>query len=388
MTDSHDPRQPESGGSQQTDPDTQRLPVDPNASQSPPTPPPGYPPAFYGGQQPKGDTIGKRIMTSVATSLIMLVILGGAYFFFINSMIDQWAGGINEYVLTKGDETQRIVVVPISGPIYSNTVDWVDMALDHLEENPPKVVVLRINSPGGALGASDRIAHRIEQFRKNTNYKIKIVASYGDLATSGAYYISAGADHIVAEPTTITGSIGVIAQGFTFQELLAKIGVKPETIIADGSNRKDVLDPTRDWTEEDRAVLRKFLDSGHERFIKTVYTGRKRKYKNITLEQVAEAATGEPFTTKEAMERFKWKLVDSEGYLEDAIDQAKLLAGIAKTDKVQVTQLQPPRSVMQQIGLIDYQGPDMKNFGAEQVRQWMVEFATPRIETRWSPGAR
>jgi protease-4 len=316
----------------------------------------------------------------------LLVVLGGAYALFINSMVDQWAGGITEIVHTKGDETRRIVVLPISGPIYSSTTAWVDMALDHLEENPPQVLVLRINSPGGALGASDRIAHRIEQFRKKTN--LKIVASYGDLAASGAYYITAGADHIVAEPTTITGSIGVIAQGFTFGELLAKIGVKPETIIAEGSNRKDVLDVTRDWTEDDKAVLRKFLDSGHTRFIQTVFDGRKRKYKNLTLEQVAEAATGEPFTTQEAMNRFKWKLVDSEGYLEDAIDQAKALAGIAKTDKVQVTRLLPPRTVMQQIGLADYKGPDIKNFSADQVRQWMVEIATPRIETRWAPGAR
>src|SRR5690606_2688533 len=107
-----------------------------------------------------------------------------------------------------------------------------------LRENKPKALILRIDSGGGTVGASDRIWNELARFRQET--EIPIVASFGSIAASGGYYIAAGADHIIAEPTCITGSIGVMANVMTFDRLLDKVGVTPEVLVAQGSPEKDV----------------------------------------------------------------------------------------------------------------------------------------------------
>jgi len=197
------------------------------------------------------------------------------------------------------------------------------------------------------------------------------------VAASGGYYISAGADRIIAEPMTITGSIGVIAQAFTARQLLNKIGIQPETITATQATRKDVMDWTRDWTDADRQMLRKFLDYGYERFLEVVYQGRQQ---HLTREQVRAIGTGEPFTTEQAMEHH---LIDQEGYLDDAVDAAKKLAGMASASRPRVTVVTRPAGLFGSLmggsgvhlSLAEWKDPD-------RVRRLLVELSQPRLEYR------
>jgi protease-4 len=220
--------------------------------------------------------------------------------------------GPRETVYAAGDITYRIVILPITGPIFDVTDQWVHDALRQLESDPPRALILRIDSPGGGVAASDRIAEQLGRFQRSAG--IPVIASYGGEAASGAYYISAACDRIIAEPTCITGSIGVIMPAFTIEQLLEKIGVTPRTLIADGADRKDVGSITRAWTDEDRGTLQVIIDQMHARFVQVVADGR-----GLTTEQVAAAADGAPLTAQQAV---ALQLIDEIGYLSTAIDRA------------------------------------------------------------------
>ena len=180
-----------------------------------------------------------------------------------------------------------------------------------------KGIVLRINSPGGTVTASDIIYHEIKKFKQKRH--IPVVAYMMDIATSGAYYISLAADIIMAHPTSITGGIGVIALKFNIEELLKKIGIKDESIKS--GKKKDLWSPFRPCTEEERKILQEIINELHERFIKTIAENRKM----LTIGQIKKLADGRIYTAKQAL---NLKLIDKIGYLEDAIELVKKKAGI------------------------------------------------------------
>jgi protease-4 len=251
---------------------------------------------------------------------------------------------------------------------------FVSKALHALKTNPPRALILRINSPGGGVNASDQIWNALMQFKKQAN--IPVVSSFGGLAASGGYYIASASDYIVAEPTCITGSIGVIAQAFTLDRLMDKIGVTPETIVSTDSTKKDGLSSFRPWTEDDRTELRDILDTAYERFIKIVDDARP----NLELEDVRRLATGAPYTTGQAL---KNKLVDAEGYLGDAITKTITMAGLpAGSDpKVTVIQQSNPFSFLGPMGM--QSTPDLSALtNSEKIRSVAGELATPQLEYR------
>lgn len=177
-----------------------------------------------------------------------------------------------------------------------------------------KALVLRINSPGGAVGPSQEIYSEILKLRE----KIPVIASLGAVAASGGYYIACGADKILTNPGTVTGSIGVIAQFVNYKELLewAKVDVE----VLKSGKFKDSGSPLKDLTPEERAYLQSTIDDVHNQFKKAVGDTRKLK-----PEEVNAIADGRIFTGQQAVDL---KLVDEIGTMNDAIDAAAKLGGV------------------------------------------------------------
>jgi len=190
-------------------------------------------------------------------------------------------------------------------------------------------ILLRIDSPGGEVTASDDIWKALDDFRASapdsSGRPRFVVAIMGSMAASGGYYACAGADWIVAHPTTITGSIGVKMSSFNVRRLAERLGVDEET-IASGPN-KNILSPFQTLTEEQRALLQKIVDSMQDRFVSIVAGGRK-----MDESRVRELADGRIFLGTEAKEA---GLVDEVGYLADAM--ARVAERLGGTTPVYVT---------------------------------------------------
>lgn len=180
-----------------------------------------------------------------------------------------------------------------------------------------KAVVLEINSPGGSAVVSDQIFQLIVDFKEESGKKV--VASLGDTAASGGYYIAAASDRIVANPSTLTGSIGVLMQFFNAQGLLSNLGVESQTIKS--GDFKDIGSFTRETSESERRILQEIVMSAHEQFVQRVIEGR--SMDESTVESLAD---GRIFTGSQAKEN---GLVDELGNLDTAVDVASSLANIS-----------------------------------------------------------
>lgn len=355
-----------------------RPPIEP-AGNFPPPPPPGPSGAGFGGgmiypppppPQRRGGSVLGRVFSGILVLLLSGSVILNLYLLVLFFML---AGrGPTEAEYMDGDSRLRIVILPIEGLIDDATAEFVRSSLHELRDNPPKALVLRVDSGGGYVSPSDQIWNELKLFKEET--KIPLVASFGSTAASGGYYVSASADAIVAEPTCVTGSIGVIAQAFTFPELMSKVGVTPEVITSTDSTRKDTLSPFRTWTEADRGELRSMLDHAYERFVKVVHEGRS-PVVQLDLDDVRALATGEVFTVTEALAN---KLVDHEGYIRDAVRIAKDKAGIAAADEPEVTWMGRPESFG--LGIFGSSAaPKLSDIKGEQLRGWMLELSAPML---------
>ncbi|HXN06667.1 MAG TPA: signal peptide peptidase SppA [Nitrospiria bacterium] len=215
----------------------------------------------------------------------------------------------------------RLALVRIEGVILdsSETIE----ELKKFSENPSvKGILIRINSPGGAVVPSQEIYEEIRKIQTET--KKKIIVSMGTVAASGGYYIASASDRIIANPGTLTGSIGVIMELMTVEGLFKKVGL--ESVVIKSGARKDVGSPFRAMTKEEREYLQTVIDDIQGQFIDAVAHGR-----GMKREEVAALADGRIFTGKQAL---KNKLVDELGDLEDAIKVAGKMAGISGVPKV------------------------------------------------------
>ncbi len=337
-----------------------------------PPPPPGQVVYAAAPAPARGGGIGSRIIVGLIGTLLLLSITAN---FYLGSMVAVLTSSTHEATWEAGDANQRIVIIPVSGVINDSTAGFVRQSLSSIEENPPAAIVLRVDSPGGTVGASDRIWHMLKQFKDEHN--TTIVASFGGVAASGGYYVSMQCDHIMAEPTSLTGSIGVVASGFTVDKLLDKVGVTPELIASSKSDKKTQGSPFEAWTPDDRAALRQRLDVIHNRFIEIVEEGREGKLTN----GVEVWATGEVFTADNAKTE---GLVDSVGYLEDAIEQAKTLASISGDPLVTI--IRPPRPLIAIPGINSKANIELDPQFGEQLREQAIQATQPRLEYRWAPG--
>jgi protease-4 len=214
----------------------------------------------------------------------------------------------------KPKSRKQIARIEVNGAIGSSTRKRVLDALKTVEEKKFPALLLRIDSPGGTVGDSQEIYSALRRLRE----KVKIVASFGNISASGGVYIGMGAEHIVANPGTITGSIGVILRGNNLERLLEKIGVSFKVIKS--GPYKDILSFDRELTESEKNILQEMIDTSYQQFVQTVADAR-----NLGVETVRSFADGRIFTGQQAVEL---GVVDRMGTEEDARRWAAELVGL------------------------------------------------------------
>lgn len=367
-----------------------RKPIDPTGTSTPPPPPPGYVPAVY-VQQPKAGGAGKIVTYLLMVGLLVSVTLNVYLYGPVKTIASALAGGLQEQpynptVEATGD-TERVVVVNIAGLIDGPTAAYTRQAFERLKQDPPGAVVLRVESGGGYVTPSDQMWHAITEF-KAAHPKVPVIASFGNLAASGGYYISAPCDYIFCERTTMTGSIGVMAQMPGAGGLIEKMGLEMNVIVASESPNKDHgnnpfvkwYDDQGELTQEGQdamAVVMNMLDRSYATFFEVVKDGRTTANPSITEADMKAAATGAVFVGQEALDV---KLVDEIGYLDDAIAFAAKRAKISGTPRV-YTYFEPTEGLLGSL-VTGPDGVDLTNVTGDQLRGLMDDATAVRLEYR------
>ena len=203
---------------------------------------------------------------------------------------------------------ERIGVVEIEG-VISESRQTMDDIIRFKEDPSIKGVIIRINSPGGSVGPTQEIYREVVKLKE----KKKVFVSMGSLCASGGYYVAAAGEKVYANPSSITGSIGVIMQSVILEDLMKKIGLKSNTIKA--GDLKDAGSPFKEMTPEERAYLNEVVKNIHEQFIKDIADGRK-----MDLEKTRKLADGRVYTGLQAQDA---GLVDAIGNFYDTVDSLK-----------------------------------------------------------------
>lgn len=255
--------------------------------------------------------------------LIVLVTAAalGAIFFGIVFLVSLMSG--NKRTSTRGLQVggaEKIALVKLEGLLVTSE-HVVEELNDYADDSSIKAIVLRIDSPGGGVVVSQEIYNAVKNARKEGK---KVVASMGTVAASGGYYVAAAADRIVANPGTLTGSIGVKMEFANIEKLLEKIGVRG--VVVKAGEYKDVGSPFRDMSAPEKKILQDVIDDVHNQFIKAVAEGR-----NMQEAEVRTIADGRIFTGRQALDL---KLVDQLGDLADSIKVAGELVGIKGKPRV------------------------------------------------------
>ena len=259
------------------------------------------------------------------------------------------------------DGREKIAMVEISGQIFDSK-EIVRQLSKYRRDDEIKAIILRIDSPGGAVAPSQEIYDEVLRIRADNKM---IYVSMASLAASGGYYIAAAADRIFANPGTLTGSIGVIMAFGNAEKLMKKIGLEPQVVKS--GKFKDVGSPARAMTPEERKYLQKVVDDVHQQFIEAVAKGR-----NMTPKEARKLADGRIFTGRQALQL---KMVDEMGGLEDVIVKLGEATGIEGRPKV--IWEEPPKGFMEWL----LEGSIPKDFKAS-----VVPSRFPSLQYLWSPG--
>jgi len=264
-----------------------------------------------------------------------------------------------------------VAVIPISGAIYQTDSSRVwergsqqiaKRIASAAAKKEVKAILLDINSPGGSVGAVQEIYSAIMRAKAET--KKPFVARFGDVSASGGYYVAAACDSIVAEPGTITGSIGVIFSVSSFASLMNKVGMRSEVVKS--GKFKDIGSPMRDMTSEERKLLQGLIDDSYEQFVAAVSEGRK-----MSVENVKTLADGRIYTGRQAL---NVKLVDKLGDLQDALDIAGELGKLGKNPRV-IRDVDP---IDQFFSILDSK---LNFLGGVSIEKTLN--ASPKLEYRW-----
>jgi protease-4 len=230
--------------------------------------------------------------------------------------------------------TDKIAVIDVEGLLVNrrgglfstgdNPVSLFIEKLNKAQADPAvKAVVLRVNSPGGGVTASDIMYHELLRFKAAK--PVPVIAALEDVAASGAYYLACGADRIVADPTAVTGSIGTIVQTFSFSGTMDMLRIQARAVTS--GPMKDMASPFKPLSEKDLAILQQMVDEFHGRFLEVV--GKSRT--DLTAERIRELADGRVYTGAQAKDN---GLVDQIGYVDDAVALAKSACGAARVKVV------------------------------------------------------
>jgi protease-4 len=287
--------------------------------------------------------------------LMALLVLGAIFLFFLIAVyfIAGFMGRSTSLSLG-----EKVGVIEIEGVIISSK-NTIDQLIRFKEDSSIKAIVLRIDSPGGGVGPSQEIFREVTKIVEMK----PVVVSMGSVAASGGYYIAAPARRILANPGTITGSIGVIMEFTNWQELLDKLGLKAQVVKS--GRYKDIGSPVRPMSEGDRELLQSLIDDVHRQFVDAVARGR-----NLPEDEVRSLADGRIFTGSQALEA---GLVDELGNLQDAIAVAADLAGIEEKPRV----VYPPR---EKGNIFDY----FIEEAASSLRRGLQESTTSGLQYLWS----
>jgi protease-4 len=307
---------------------------DQNSSRQPPLQPvvtaaPGL------AEPPSGRTLPKKVsgwkifwavvtVLSVLTNIILLLLFLGL----VGVVV---AGGrdlVTEEVIRPGPRSSKIAVIRLEGLIDSEQAEHFRRQLETARKDSTiKALIIRTNSPGGSVSGSDQIHNEIRKFRHDTGKPV--IAFMQAVAASGAYYTSVACDKIMAEPTAITGSIGVIMSHFVLENLLEeKLGIQP--VVLKSGEKKDWPSPFEPVTQEQQQYLQeKLIKPAYERFVELVAEGRQA---TLSPAEVRQLADGSIYHAAEAVEK---KLIDQIGYIDEAIELAQSLAGIPKANVVE-----------------------------------------------------
>jgi protease-4 len=257
-------------------------------------------------------TTGKWIIGIVA-------VLAGLALLFILTVVAMLSGGETEEETVSYGSGGKVALIELAEPIMSSQ-ETVRQFRKYRETPSVKAIVFRIDSPGGGVSASQEIYEEVKKTRESGK---PVVVSMGSVAASGGYYVACGADRIMANPGTLTGSIGVIFQFLNFEELLKKVGVEATTFKS--GELKDIGSPFRKTTPQERAYFADLVGDVYDQFVNVVATERK-----LDLRYVKKYADGRVFTGRQAV---KWGFVDTLGTYEDAIALAGTLGEIKGTPR-------------------------------------------------------
>jgi protease-4 len=246
---------------------------------------------------------------------------------------------IHEVLLIKSSAKEKILILDVAGLISTNLnpglleregdiLSRVYYRLEKASEDERiKALILRLDTPGGEVTASDILYNEILRFKEKTH--IPVVGLMMGLAASGGYYVASACDHIIAHPSTITGSIGVISIFPNLEELFTKIGI--EVNIIKSGEMKDSGSAFRDLTEEEKKIFQGVIDEMYKKFLDVVYKKRK---DSLSFEELKKIADGRIYTASQAHEL---KLIDEIGYFDSALDKALSLANLKEAKVIAYT---------------------------------------------------
>ncbi len=275
----------------------------------------------------------------IVVILGFMVLQGVSCTFLMGAMSEGQAGapapGVDSHLFGDKGADARFLRVPVMGVIsYAPAESFLGVTEMSIPERVEKLLahaaesdridglLVDIDSPGGAVDPSDVIFHQLMQFKASTGKPV--VARMNGIAASGGYYIAVAGDRIMAHPSTLTGSIGVIMQSLNMAGLFDKMGLDLVTLTS-GPN-KDLLNPGREMTEEEREILMGVIDETHEQFVQAVATGR-----DMDLETLRPLADGRIYTSRQALEH---GLIDDIGYEEDLLDILRQVSGAETVEVV------------------------------------------------------
>ncbi len=307
------------------------------------------------------DFLGIFIFLSVIANIVLLLMLIAMATIFAGGQ-----GGIfTEEVIQAGQRDNKIVVINVRGVIDAGKADEIYKQLKLTsEDDKVKGLIIRVNSPGGTVSGSDLIYNEIRKLREKTNKPI--VAFMQGIAASGGYYTSVACDEIIAEPTVITGSVGVIMGYLVVQELFKeKLGILP--VVVKSGRKKDWPSSFQQPTDEQLEYLQdKLIRPAYARFVQIIADNRA----SLTLDEVKRLSDGSIYGAQEALEE---KMIDRIGYLDDAIERVSAMAGI---EKAHVVEYRKPFSVAD---LLRSYGPNVLKID----RTTLYELSSPQVMYLW-----
>lgn len=338
----------------------------------PPMPPMMPTPMFM--QPPRERSFARAIFMTLATTIFGLSLAANIYLLLFSGLM---SGGMSarQNTVLEGNPLERIAIIPVNGVIMTDGAQQFDrfMKLAEADKNV-KAIVIEIDSPGGTVTASDEIHHRIVQFKTNRP-GVPVVATMGSLAASGGYYVACAADYVFAQPTTMTGNIGVLFPRYNISRLADKWGIEETTLESTGAPYKNAGSMLKPENPEEVKYFQEIIDKSFMQFKEVVQNGRGNKL----TRPLSEIANGKIYLGPEAQ---ALGLVDEIGYLQDAY-----LHAAQGLKKPQVVRYMNPPSLLEALAMKSNIGSiGASSNGTVNVQldwQKLQEFTTPRMLYLW-----